>query len=196
MFTSLKLYQFFLEKQYITLNLQWIPTFWIGFQTPQSMCDMHPSCSKAYFILKNPRCHPSKSKWRSNLKLSPHTQGGDNLHCHTLRLDLLATHKNQNYSSILGVMPQIYRNTGGVSHCTDMVLISKTISDFWEYRGDNSLKLYKNHATFDEYSCPLIDIGGITPWLNYYPIAMIIQVDNPGKSYDDTCINLRWDVVS
>ena len=52
-------------------------------------------------------------------------------------LVLLAIHKNWN-RSILGVVPSIYRNTGWEFHCADMVSISTIISDFREYRGNNS----------------------------------------------------------
>ena len=82
-------------------------------------------------------------------------------------------------------MPSIYQNTGGVSHCTYMVLTSKTVSDFWEYWGDNSLKLQKP-CHFWWVQLPPHQYWWDNSWFNYYPIAMIIQVDIPGKSYDAT----------
>ena len=41
--------------------------------------------------------------------------------------------------------------------------MSIIMSDFWEYRGNNFWN-NKSHATNNNYSCPLIDTGGITPW--------------------------------
>ena len=36
------------------------------------------------------------------------------------------------------------------------------------FSGLNSLNYKKNHATYNGYSCPLIDAGGITPWFKWY----------------------------
>ena len=49
----------------------------------------------------------------------------------------------------------------------DMYSISTIMSDFWEYRGDNSWN-NKIHVTYNDYSCPLIDTDGITPWFKCY----------------------------
>ena len=46
-----------------------------------------------------------------------------------------------------------------------MDLISTVMSDFWESQGDNSYNR-KIHATYNHYSCPLIDTGGIILDLN------------------------------
>ena len=48
-----------------------------------------------------------------------------------------------------------------------MFSISTIMSDFWEYRGNNSWN-NKIHATDNGYSCPLIDTGGKTPWFTCY----------------------------
>ena len=72
----------------------------------------------------------SESKFQSN---STPTPNPNNL----VLLAPVAVHKNWN-RSILGVVPSIYWYSGWQSHCADMVSISNTISEFWEYRRDNS----------------------------------------------------------
>ena len=76
-------------------------------------------------------------------------------------IDLLAIHKNWN-RSILGVVPSIYRNTVG------NLTLQKWIRYQSQYRISGciertNLKITKIHPTYNDYSCPLIDTGGITP---------------------------------
>ena len=55
-----------------------------------------------------------------------------------------------------------------------MFSISTIMSDFWEYRGNNSWN-NKIHATDNGYSCPLIDTGGITSWFKCYLRSLYID---------------------
>ena len=59
--------------------------------------------------------------------------------------------------STLGVVHFILLECHRQTHCADMVLIAIITSNFREF-----------HATYNDYSCPLNDAGGISPWFKCY----------------------------
>ena len=72
------------------------------------------------------------------------------------KVALLAIHWNRNRSCALGISE--YRRK---SHCAYNGLdINHHIRSRIE---GTTLKITKIHATHNSYSCPLIDIGGVTP---------------------------------
>ena len=76
-------------------------------------------------------------------------------------LVLLAIHKNWN-RSILEVVPSIYQNTVGN---LSVQLWFRYQPSYW-LSGSierTTLKITQIHATYYDYSCPLINTGGITP---------------------------------
>ena len=78
-------------------------------------------------------------------------------HVNMLGRVLLAIHKNCN-RSILGVVPSIYRNTVGNLTVLRWFDINHHIGCLGVSRGI--------HATYNHYSCPLIDTGGVALDLN------------------------------
>ena len=89
----------------------------------------------------------------------------------TSMLVLLAIHKNWN-RSILGVVPLIYRICNLTAQIWFRHQPSYRISGSIE--GTN-IKITKIHTAYNYYSWPLIETGGITPWLKRY-------LKKPGRS--------------
>ena len=64
--------------------------------------------------------------------------------------------------SVLGVVPSIYQNTSG----NLTVQIWSRYQPSYRISGSiegTTLKITKVYATYNDYSCPLINTGGITP---------------------------------
>ena len=77
-------------------------------------------------------------------------------------LVLLAIHKNWN-RSILGVVPSINQNTIG-NFTVQIWFWYQPVKRISGSIKGTTLKTTKIHATYNDYSCLLINTDGITPW--------------------------------
>ena len=111
-------------------------------------------------LLKNGEFHLSRYFFFVNTKLS--VSGVYESITPTFQCTKLAIHKNWK-RSILRVVPLIYWNT--IGNLTVQIRSRYQLS----FRNSGSiegtaLKITNIHSTFNDCSCPLIDIGGVTPW--------------------------------
>ena len=96
-------------------------------------------------------------------------------------LVLLGIHKNWN-RSILGVVPSTYRNTVGNLIVQIWFQYQPSYPIFGSIEG-TTLKITKIDATYNDYSCLLINTGGIAPWFDcHFNSRYICPLGWPGKA--------------